>query len=247
MEINVLLLPQTNNSWERVEKRAVVIDVLRASSTIVTALANNATEIIPTVESNEVIDLVHRLGAGECVTGGERKGYKIEGFELGNSPLEYTKAKVGGKKVLFCTSNGTRAIKNAQGAAEVLIGSFLNINALVDYLKTSDQDLTLICAGMGNNMSLEDLALAGMIIHLLQESQTNLHLTDEAKVAKYVWENAMHNLDAFIRNTKHGRYLAEIGMAEDIEACITLNKSTIIPRYYNGKISLKDSLSLLQA
>jgi 2-phosphosulfolactate phosphatase len=164
VQADVLLVP--GNNLNLTAKKVVVIDVLRATSTIVTALGNKALEIIPVIEPSEVIDLIKKLGPGECLTGGERKGLKIEGFDMGNSPAEYKKERVEGKKIIISTTNGTKAIKSTQGAAEVYIGSFLNVRAVVDHLREGDQDIIIICSGRDQNLCLEDLACAGMMIQL---------------------------------------------------------------------------------
>ncbi len=238
MQIEVLMIPQVSGNWEMFEKRVVVLDILRATSTIVTALGNKALEVIPTIETDEVIELAKTLGSSECVTGGERKGMKITGFDLGNSPLEYTPAKVAGKKVIMSTTNGTRAIKSAQGASEVLIGSFLNLQVIVDHLKEVDQDTLIVCSGRNNYLSLEDLACAGAIIDRLREYIDNEMATDATKLAHYVWKHAQHDLEGFINSTQHGRYLKEIGMEADLSVCSAFDEVPILPRYQNGKISL---------
>jgi 2-phosphosulfolactate phosphatase len=235
VRIDVLIVPDGNLSLT--DKKVVVIDVLRATSTIVTALGNKALEIIPAIEPAEVADLVRVIGSKECLIGGERKGLKIEGFDLGNSPAEYTEEQVSGKRLILCTTNGTKAVKSAQGAAEVCIGSFLNIEVVVDYLQDSTQDIVLICSGRDQNLCLEDMACAGAMIHSLQASIRPM-LTDAAKLALYVYEKAAPDLAGFVNQTQHGHYLQEIGMGEDIGRCLALNKYPIIPKYINGRISL---------
>jgi 2-phosphosulfolactate phosphatase len=236
MQVDVWLVP-FNQTVNLTDKKVVVIDVLRATSTIVTALGNKALEVIPVIESVEVTDLIKRIGPYDCLTGGERKGLKIEGFDLGNSPREYTEERVLGKKLVLCTTNGTKAIKMAQGAAEVYIGSFLNVQAITDHLKGSNQELVLICSGRDQNLCLEDMACAGMMIQLLESNARNV-LTDSAKLAQYVWEKASPDLEGFIRQTQHGRYLIELGMEEDIQECLMFNKFPILPMFKSGKISL---------
>ena len=240
MRIDVLVLPHSNNNWDWVDKKVVVLDVLRASCTSVTALGNRAIEVIPVVETAEAIELAKSLGYSECVVGGERKGLKIEGFELGNSPAEYSEAKVAGKKVILCTTNGTKAIKNFQGASEVLIGSFLNAQTIADYVKESvaRMHLVLVCSGRDQHLCLEDLACAGLIVKLLEEAGVVIEWTDSAKMASYVWEKAAPDLAEFIRGTEHGRYLSEIGLAGDIPDCLALNRYPLLPRYSNGKVSI---------
>jgi Phosphosulfolactate phosphohydrolase and related enzymes len=237
VKVDVLVVPPGQMNANLAEKNVVVIDVLRATSTIVTALGNQAIEIIPVAEPVEVADLIRKLGPKEYLTGGERKGLKIEGFDLGNSPAEYTGERVGGKKLILCTTNGTKAIKAAQGAAEACIGSFLNAAAVIDHLRDGTRDITLICSGRDQNLCLEDLACAGWMVRSLQTGN-NLELTDAAKLALYVWEKAEPDLEGFIEQTRHGQYLQEIGMGEDIGRCLNMNQYPIIPRYDQGRIKL---------
>jgi 2-phosphosulfolactate phosphatase len=237
MKADVLLYPQALSNQVPGDKKVVVIDVLRATSTIVTALAHRALEVIPVNEPSEAIELVRSIGTKECILGGEQKGFKIEGFDLGNTPADYTEEKVAGKKVILCTTNGTRAVKRAQGAAEVLVASYLNLQAVVDYLGESDKDLLIVCAGREQNVSLEDLSCAGMLIRLLTAHRNDLQLSDGATVAGLIAGQAQaEGLEDFIKSTEHGRYLIQIGMEPDIRDCVTLNQYPLVPRFLNGKI-----------
>lgn len=236
MKVDVLFYPHYGAIVPLNDKIVVVLDILRATSTIVSALANGALEVIPVLEPSEAVDLVRGLGIRECVTGGERKGFKVDGFELGNSPLEYSEAKVAGKKVILSTSNGTKAIKWTQNAAEVIIGSYLNVQTVVDYLATKDQDLMIVCSGQEMKLGLEDLACAGLIAQKL-ESAHGAELTDAAKVARFTAEQAaVAGIGSFVKSTEHGRYLAQIGMEQDLESCVALDRYPILPKYRNGKI-----------
>lgn len=238
MLIDVLVLPQLGNNRDHVNKRIVVLDILRATSTIVTALNNGAAEVIPVQEYEEALNLVNSIGHNICLLGGERKGFKIEGFDLGNSPLEYTEEQVKDKKVILYTTNGTKAIKGFQNAAEVLIGSYLNIQILVDYLIENIQDTVLVCSGREGALCLEDLACAGMITRLVSEAVT-VELTDAAKVALFITkQNSRVRLEKFISSTEHGQYLKEIGMEADLKFCTVVNSAPILPRFQGGKISL---------
>lgn len=237
MQVEVLVAP-SNQAMNLADKKVVVIDVLRATSTIVTAFGNKALEIVPVVEPAEVAELIKRFGPGEFLSGGERKGLKIEGFDLGNSPFEYTEERVGGRKIVLSTTNGTKAIKMAQNACELYIGSFLNIRAVTEALRGSSQDVVLICSGRDHSLCLEDLACAGLIVESLENDMGN-NMTDSAKLARFVWEKAQADVEGFIKQTQHGRYLAEIGMKEDIGRCLAFNKYSIVPQYSNGKITCK--------
>ena len=236
MQIEVLTVPSHQN-MNLTDKQVVVIDVLRATSTIVTAFGNKALEIVPVIEPAEVADLIKRFGPGEFLTGGERKGLKIEGFDLGNSPLEYTEERVAGRKIILCTTNGTKAIKMAQNASELYIGSFLNLRAVVNRLQDDNRDVVLVCSGREQSLCLEDLACAGLIVEYLEGKGGNT-MADSAKLAHYVWEKAGAGLEDFLKQTQHGRRLMEIGMERDIHECVALNCCDIVPKYSNGKISI---------
>jgi 2-phosphosulfolactate phosphatase len=237
MKVDVLLYPQILNQQLFNEKRVVVIDVLRASSTIVTALANRADQVIPVNEPAEAIELSRSIGVTECILGGEQKGFKIEGFDVGNSPTEYDAATVAGKKVILCTTNGTKVTRRVSGAKEILIGSYLNLQAISDYLSAGDQDILLVCAGREGQISLEDLACAGMFVQSLQKHRSDLELTEAATVALLVTERTQATtLEHFFAATQHGRYLVEIGMAADLQVCAVLNQFAIVPRYVDGKV-----------
>lgn len=236
MLIDVLVLPQLGKDRELVNKRIVVLDVLRATSTIVTALYNGATEVIPVQEYDEALNLVRSIGRNICLLGGERKGLKIEGFDLGNSPLEYTREQVDGKKIILCTTNGTKTIKTFRNGGEVLIGSYLNMERLVAYLIKDPQDTTLVCSGREGVLCLEDLACAGMIAQLVA-GVVEAELTDAAQVAIFsAKQNSNESLVKFTSQTEHGRYLNSIGMGEDLNFCTTLNSAPIIPRFKEGRI-----------
>lgn len=239
MLIDILVTPQLHNDRDLVNKRIVALDVLRATSTIVTALNNGATEVIPVQEYDDVMDLVNSIGRNICLLGGERKGYKIEGFDLGNSPLEYTRERVEGKKIILSTTNGTRAIKAfSQNGTEVLIGSYLNIDHLVSYLTKSNQDITLVCSGQDGNLCLEDLACAGMIVRMVCEA-VSAELTDAAQVGIFAAiQQERDGLEKFIGKTEHGLALKKIGMGEDIKVCAALNSAPILPRFEGGRIHL---------
>ena len=238
MLIDVLVTPLLGNNCDHSNKRIVVLDILRATSTIVTALNNGAMEVIPVQEYDEVFNLVRSLGRSICLLGGERKGLKIEGFDLGNSPLEYTRGVVEGKKIIFCTTNGTKAIKALQNGLEVLIGSYLNVEHLVGYLTRNTQDITLVCSGREGNLCMEDLACAGMIAQMVSTA-VPADLTDAAKVAIYTAKlQGSDSLEKFISSVEHALLLKEIGMGRDINACTALNSAPILPRFEGGRIHI---------
>jgi 2-phosphosulfolactate phosphatase len=238
MKIEVFVYPPFGLPVSASDKLVVVLDILRATSTIVTALSHGAVEVIPVNEASEAVNLAKGLGSEQCLTGGERKGLKIEGFDLGNSPSEYTAEVVNGKKIILSTTNGTKAIKWAQAASELIIGSYLNLQAVVDYLLRQTKDIMIICAGRDLNLGIEDLACAGEIVRRMAENP-NIILTDSARVAEFMAEKALsQGLLAFIRETDHACNLVEIGLENDIAACLATDQCPIVPKFNSGKISL---------
>lgn len=238
MLIDVILLPALAGIKPLPGQIAIILDILRATSTMVTALGNHAKQVIPVSEPETAFELQRKIGAGQCILGGERKGYKITGFDLGNSPAEYMEAKVSGKTVILCTSNGTKAALWAKEAREVIIGSFLNMGAICDYIQSKGPDaacdISIVCSGREGHFSLEDFTGAGMIVSL---AGSDYELTDTAKVARYAYEKARESgLTSFVGQAEHGRYLKEIGMESDIALCTELNKYPILPRMADGII-----------
>lgn len=247
MKADVLLYPQAVGHQLFQDKLVVVIDAFRATSTIVTALAHGAIEVIPVNEPMEAIELIRSIGKEECVIGGEQKGFKIEGFDLGNSPVEYTEPIVSGKKVVLCTTNGTKAIKRAQGADAVLIGSFLNLQAIVEWVKESARDILFVCAGSEGRVSLEDLTCAGMMIEGLKAVRPEVELSDAAQVALLVAGQARPDLTAFLRKAEHGAYLIQNRMETDVVECTRLNTFAIVPAYGDGKVVIGQRMSLIES
>ncbi len=236
--IDVVLSPQLAGDKQLKKQVVIILDILRATSTIITALGQRALRIIPVVEPDEAFEWKQKIGTDRCLIGGERRGYKVGGFDLGNSPGEYTEIIVAGKDIILCTSNGTKAINWANDAREVIIGSFLNMATVMNYLKMNDcNDITMICSGRDGDLSLEDLAGAGMIVDALPD---RMH-TDTAKLAQYTYENAKKTgITVFVGQTEHGRYLKKIGMDEDIVLCTALNKFPILPKFKDGVIKIRN-------
>lgn len=221
---------------------AVVLDVLRASSTITTALANGCSQLLPVAQVEQAVAL-----AGEINTpllGGERQAVKIPGFDLGNSPLEYSPAKVAGKKIILTTTNGTRAIlQAAQGASVVMVGSLLNARTVAAKI-AGYNSMLLLCAGTRGSFALEDALAAGWIIYELvaaREEGKYGHWREismnDAGVAAYrlALYYRQRPLDA-LWNSSSGQRLAQLGMAADLTYCAQLNIIDLVPRYHQGMI-----------
>lgn len=238
MKIDMVMAAGDIREEQLAGKTAVVFDVLRATSTIVTALANGCREVVPFVTVEEA--LAFARGRQDVVLGGERENVLIPGFHLGNSPLEYTPEKVKGKTVVITTTNGTKAIRGAaEGAGQVLIGSLLNAKAAARAVVELDRDAVLVCAGTRGQFSLEDTVAAGMVALELTELTGMSGMSFESDLAV-----AACRLAAFYRedplralyDSLHGQDLAALGMAADLAWCARLDHFDIAPVYREGRI-----------
>ena len=206
------------------ETAAVVIDVLRATTTVATALANGA----PYVAGFAAIDDAFAYRAareeeGELpLVGGERGGLKIAGFDLGNSPREYNLANVGGRPVVLCTTNGTAAWERCRGAKALYAAAFVNAGATAAALAKTATPVTLCCAGKEGAPSLEDACCAGLVATLLTQAQP-YEPDDATAMARLCWERHKKEVVRMLRLCSHGRYLASLGFDEDLVYCGGVN------------------------
>ena len=232
--INVHLLPVLVEPHELAGKTVVVIDVLRATTTIIHALAAGAKEVVPLLEVEEARNLAQKLSP-YAVLGGERSGNRIAGFDLGNSPLEYTPATVGGKNLVFTTTNGTRAMLRCKQARRILIASFVNFSAVCRELADEEQ-IEIVCAGTDGHVTREDTLLAGAIVEDCRHSQIDVLIcNDQAEIAADAWRSAVGTLSgrdplaAALRESRGGRNLIEIGHENDIDLAAQIDRFDIVP------------------
>jgi 2-phosphosulfolactate phosphatase len=234
MKLNVFLSPVIIDELYFTGKTTVVIDVLRATSTIITAINNGAKEIVPVASVEFAVKVSGGMFGGQTLLGGERNTKKIEGFALGNSPFEYSKEVVDGKSIVFYTTNGTKAIAKAK-YSEYLFGcAFLNISAVSNHLISLNTDVEIICSGRNNYFSLEDTVCAGMLISKLQTHIKDLELNDSAKASIVLYEKYGNDIFSMLKNSDHGKILLENGFEADLEYCSKIDLLNIIPYYSNG-------------
>ena len=207
---------------------AVVIDVLRASSTIVAALAAGAQSIYPVVSTEEAIKLATLLGREDALLAGERRGLKVEGFDLGNSPREFTPETVGGKRVVMSTTNGTRALVSVAGAERVLVASFLNLSAVAVACAGAER-LAVVCAGREGRFSIEDAVCAGMLLGRLKERLGGALEVEDAGRAALALAEALVLDDALFEDAAAARALAKIDMLDDVSWCVRLDVEELVP------------------
>ena len=239
MRISVIPTAQQAQDINFSGQTSVVIDVLRATSVITTALENGAREVIPVKTVEEAQNLYAQCDASNILRGGERNALKIEGFDLSNSPLEYKKKVVEGKTLILTTTNGTNAINNIIGADEVVLACFRNAAAVADYLvglsHRGSRDVVIVCAGTEGHFSLDDGLCAGMIIDLLKQ-QTEVETDDLGLLLHRFYNESKSNLFGALSGCYHLKRLFTLGFYDDIKFCLETNCVTTVPVYREGKI-----------
>jgi 2-phosphosulfolactate phosphatase len=215
----------------------VIIDVLRATSTIATALFNGARYIVPVDSVAKCIELGRQIN---CVTAGERDGKIAEGLSYGNSPFEYSQPFINGKILVLTTTNGTRLLHMAldKGAHEIVTGSFVNLKAVTDYLIQQKNNVILACAAWKDRINIEDTLFAGAVIEKVRE-----HFTiecDSSHVAFNLYNKAAGDLFGFMKenNASHFNRLMSYGLEKDIRYCLESNLANVLPIYEAGKLKI---------
>ncbi|TLY32245.1 MAG: 2-phosphosulfolactate phosphatase [Ignavibacteria bacterium] len=212
------------------DKNVVVIDVLRASTTIAVALRNGAKEIIPVANVESAVKISGSLFGDVTLRAGERNARRIEGFNLGNSPREFTEAVVRGKSIIFMTTNGTSAMARGRHARKQIIAGFINLSMVVNFLRDLMSDFIILCAGRENGFCIEDAVCAGKIINRLAgDSEPELILDDSGRAAAALDMNFGADILKMLERSTHGAYLSEIGFAEDLKVCGELDSVSVLP------------------
>ncbi len=215
----------------------VIIDVLRATSTIATALHNGAKSIIPVDSVAECIRIGKQIDA---ITAGERDGQVAEGLQYGNSPFEYPNDFIGEKTLVLTTTNGTKLLHMAldKGAREIVTGSFPNLSAVCDFLIKSKQNVILGCAAWKDRVNIEDTLFAGAVIEKVKE-HFNINC-DSSQIANSLYNEAKNDLYEFMKkkNASHYHRLSNFGLEKDIRYCLTPDGANVLPIYRDGKLSV---------
>lgn len=236
MIVSVVPIAQQAQDIDFSGKTAVVIDVLRATSVITTALDNGAQEVIPVKTVEEAQKLYAASDTSNTLRGGERNALKIEGFELSNSPLEYKKKVVEGNSIILTTTNGTDAINNIKGAEQVILACFRNAAAVVSGLtRFARNEVTIVCAGTAGKFSLDDGLCAGMIIELLKQ-KTEIETDDLGLLLNRFYNESKNNLLQALSSCFHLKRLFTLGFYDDIRFCLQTNCVATVPVLHNGRI-----------
>lgn len=210
----------------------VVIDVFRATSAICTALQYGVNSIIPVASVEEAKE----YKAKGHIAAAERQGEIVEGFDMGNSPFSYMNPELKGKDVVLTTTNGTKAIERAKAADKVIVGSFLNIDAVCNYLIEQNKNVILLCAGWKDRYNLEDSLFAGAVVHRLKEREEYTGLADSSLAAEHLYSLAKGNLNEFLKNSSHRNRLARLNLEKDIEYCLQENTMDIVPIFLGNSL-----------
>lgn len=210
----------------------VIIDIFRATSTIAAAMYNGASAIIPVATVDECIALGNKIP--NSITAGERDGKIVEGLKSGNSPLEYPTEIIKNKTLVLTTTNGTRLLHQCHAALQIITGSFLNLDAVCDYLISQQKNILLGCASWKDKYNLEDSLFAGAVYDKLSPYvEMNC---DSTRASHYLYSMAKSNLYSFIQNSSHYKRLSAFGLQYDMEYCCNINTHNILVRYENQKL-----------
>ena len=215
----------------------VIIDVLRATSTIATALYNGARYIVPVDSVAKCIELGRQIN---CITAGERDGRIAEGLSYGNSPFEYNREFINGKILVLTTTNGTRLLHMAldKGAREIVTGSFANLDAVTQYLISQKNHVILACAAWKDRINIEDTLFAGAVIERVRD-HFNI-ACDASHTAATLYQRASGDLFGFMKenNASHYNRLMGYGLEKDIRYCLEPNQANVLPIYEDGKLKI---------
>jgi 2-phosphosulfolactate phosphatase len=217
-------------------KIVVVIDVLRASSTIITALKNGAKEVIAVEDMAAAGKIAQNLDSSRYLLCGEKDGIMIEGYHLGNSPFEYQEEIIKGKTLILSTTNGTKAITKSMYAKKIIVAGFINADAVVEELKKHNGEIALVCAGWKTRISLEDQLCAGYIIRKLMQDVLPDNARDGARMAFVLSEKYENQISEIVHLSNHAMRLIELGFETDIAYCSQLNTTTVIPVLKEGTL-----------
>ncbi len=231
-DIQVCFTPAIFPLYKKAEANVVIIDILRATSSICNAFASGVKAVIPVAEIEEAREYKKR---GYMVAA-ERDGYVLDFADFGNSPFNFSAENVGGKEIVYSTTNGTRTITMAGGCKNILIGAFLNITAVADFLKKDGADVILLCAGWKNKFNLEDSLFAGALAKKLLDSGSFLTGCDSTLAAIDLWSVAEANLLGYIDKAAQRSRLRDKGLDDCVEFCHTNDTTEIIPVFRGGRL-----------
>ena len=221
-KIDICLSPSLLPHYQLEGRTAVIVDILRATSCMVAGIANGVRRILPVA----TIEECRLLGNEGYICAGERNGITVEGFAFGNSPFSYLNPDLNGKQIAMTTTNGTQAILQANRAEQILIGAFLNLSVLAQYLQSQPNSVTVVCAGWKGKFSMEDTLFAGALATALPNFEPE---DDSVLAATELYTQHKHQLLEFLKHSAHYKRLNHLETADDMPLCLTTDQYPVIP------------------
>ncbi len=234
ISVDVHFLPDLTDPDALAGDTVVVVDILRASTTILTALSHGASAVRPCLTVEEALEI--RRTCPEILLGGERGGRRIPGFDLSNSPQDYSRERVSGRTIAFTTTNGTRALLHCRQAGRIHLGAFVNLGRLTDRLCDSDRPVHIVCAGTDGCVTGEDVLFAGCLVDRICRQRAAV-LSDSSRVAAAWWQRESNRrpLAEALRETQGGRNLVNLSYDADIVQASRIDHHSICARYDPGR------------
>jgi 2-phosphosulfolactate phosphatase len=239
VKLDVFMSPREVTPGGMQGRVVAVIDVLRASTSIAVALANGAKTVVPVEDADEAMTRAKPFDRTLVRLAGERKMLPIPGFDMGNSPLEFTREAVEGRTVLISTTNGTRALMGLQGARDIVVASYVNhaaVSAMLRFAARST-DISIVCAGSEGHFSLEDAACAGRYVRSIMQLSPSVAANDAAHACALIDGRYGDNIAEIFKDSTHGQALAEAGFGEDLVACAAVDSHNVVPIYQDRQIT----------
>jgi 2-phosphosulfolactate phosphatase len=239
VRLDVFFTPSHVKPVDTAGRLVAIVDVLRASTTVATALGNGAKTVIPLEGADEVISRSKEFSRSGVKLAGEQKMFPIAGFDLGNSPQDFTAEAVEGKTILITTTNGTRALLGVQGARDIVIASYVNFTAVLAMMKvaaSSNTDIAIICAGEEGSFTLEDAACAGRYVRAIPK-RASVVSNDAASASVLIEKRYGENIAKVFKESTHGQALQSAGFGDDLTAAAEVDAYSVVPIYQDRQIT----------
>jgi 2-phosphosulfolactate phosphatase len=240
MRLDVFFTPNQVKAPDTAGRLVIIVDVLRASTTVATALGNGAKTVIPLEGADEVIVRSKDFARSQILLAGEQKMLPIAGFDLGNSPQAFRPETVEGKTILITTTNGTRALLGVQGARDIVIASYVNFTAVLTLMKvaaSSNTDIAIICAGEEGSFTLEDAACAGRYVRAIPKRAESVVVNDAAAASVLIERKYGDNIAKVFKESTHGQALESAGFGDDLAAAAEVDAYPVVPIWQDRQIT----------
>jgi len=240
VRLDVFFTPLQVKPSDTAGRLVAIVDVLRASTTVATALGNGAKTVIPLERADEVIARSKDFARSQIILAGEQKMHPITGFDLGNSPQSFTRKAVDGKTILITTTNGTRALLGVQGARDIVIASYVNFTAVLAMMKvaaSSNTDIAIVCAGDDGSFTLEDAACAGRYVRAIPKRAGSVVANDAAAASMLIERKYGDNIEKVFKESSHGQALESAGFGDDLAAAAEVDSYAVVPIYQDRQIT----------